>query len=182
MSNLRLLAALALLCISLGCDARTSSENDARVLTFRSLISIYELQDAAPSYPTVASADRPSGVPIPWAGLSALAADPWDPAKAYTVYDSFFDRSRIFVLDMSQTPPVITEEIPLLEGGSTVNLDPEGIAVRSDGTFWLATEGSGNCNGATCPDSATPRVIAWIGNGWTMSTSSRARTICSCTP
>lgn len=146
----------------------TSSENDARVLTFRSLISIYELQDAPPSYPTVVSADRPSGVPIPWAGLSALAADPTDPTKAYTVYDSFFNESRIFVLDMSQTPPVITGEIPLIEGGSTVDLDPEGLAVRSDGTFWLATEGAGNCNGATCPGSAIPNQLIEVDTDGTV--------------
>jgi hypothetical protein len=130
----------------------TSSENDARALTFRSLITIYELKDEPPSYPTIVSADRANGVPIPWAGLSGLANDPWDPTKAYTIYDSFFLESRIFVIDMSQTPPVITEEIPLIEGGSTVNLDPEGIAVRSDGTFWLATEGAGNGPGAASPN------------------------------
>ena len=53
---------------------------------------------------------------------------------------------------MSQTPPMITDEIVLKEDGSTVNLDPEGVAVRSDGTFWVATEGAGNGPGAASPN------------------------------
>jgi len=137
----------------------TSSENDDRGGTFRSVITIYQLQKKDPTYPTLVSDDRPDGTPIPWAGLSALASDPKDSKKAYTVHDSYFAQSRIFALDMSETPPVITDEIVLKEGGSTVDLDPEGIAVRSDGTFWVATEGAGNCNGATCPGSATPNQI-----------------------
>lgn len=146
----------------------TSSENDDRASTFRSVITIYQLQKKDPAYPTVVSDDRPDGTPIPWAGLSALAADPMSRKKAYTVYDAFFAQSRIYTLDMSETPPVITKETVLMENGSTVNLDLEGIAVRSDGTFWVATEGAGNCNGATCPASATPNQIIKVDKDGTV--------------
>lgn len=146
----------------------TSSENDERAATFRSVITIYQLQKKDPAYPTVVSADRPDGTPIPWAGLSALAADPMNRKRAYTVYDAYFAQSRIFTLDMSETPPVITKETVLMENGATVDLDLEGIAVRSNGSFWVATEGAGNCNGATCPASATPNQIIQVDKDGTV--------------
>jgi len=34
---------------------------------------------------------------------------------------------------------------------SRVNLDPEGIAVASDGGFWIASEGAGTVNDAKYP-------------------------------
>lgn len=153
-----------------------ASEGDARDDKFRSALNIYRLERGAPSYPTIRSADRSDGTPIPWAALSALAVDPADPDTVYTVYDSFFDESRIFVADRSRKPAVIEREIVLRDSAGlvqaaqdetlrffsenglvgsvdgfvdlvnddgSVNLDPEGLAIRAGGGFWLASEGSG---------------------------------------
>src|SRR5690606_10273280 len=42
----------------------TSSENDDRGATFRSVITIYQLEKKEPAYPTVISENRPDGTPI----------------------------------------------------------------------------------------------------------------------
>jgi uncharacterized protein YjiK len=119
-------------------------EEDDRGDKFRAAISIYELVADEPTYPTIVSADRVDGIPIPWAALSALAADPVDSNTMYTVYDSFYRKSRIFEIDLSGPIPTIVDEIVLHnDEGNTFDLDPEGLTVRSDGTFWLASEGSG---------------------------------------
>ncbi len=129
-------------------------------LKARSSITLYELVDGTPTYPTVVSADRRDGhydddddddgdyergSPIPWGALSALAADRHDPHTAYTAYDSFYRKSRLFVLDVGDKPARITDEIVLRgNGGATVDLDLEGLATRKDGSFWVVSEGSGS--------------------------------------
>ena len=127
-----------------------ASEVDARNDAIRSSIAIYEyrFKRGAPAYPTVVSRNRADGTPIPWAALSGLAGDPYDGSKAYAVYDSFYGQSRIFVMDVSRRPAVITDEIVLTDaGGNTVNFDPEGIAARPSGLgFWIASEGRGSCS------------------------------------
>lgn len=128
-----------------------SSEEDDRDDKVRSSITIYELQAGRPAYPTVLSANRPgTDLPIPWGALSALAAGSSPEGESvYTVYDSFYNESRIFKLDVSRTPAVITEEIPLKDdadplGLPNFNFDPEGIATRGYGDgFWVVSEGSG---------------------------------------
>nr|WP_305907793.1 hypothetical protein [Methylomarinum sp. Ch1-1]MDP4520573.1 hypothetical protein [Methylomarinum sp. Ch1-1] len=43
-----------------------ASENDARAEGYRSVLNIYQLQAKPPAYPTLISADRADGSPIPW--------------------------------------------------------------------------------------------------------------------
>ena len=150
-----------------------SSEEDSRDDKIRASITIYQRFRAGSDYPKIVSTDRPDGSPIPWAALSGLGLDPVDPNVAYTVYDSFYRQSRVFRLDLSGQPAVIDQEIPLddangalqqtlnqtalalpeagdfdpaalINGDGTVNLDPEGVAAREGGGFWVVSEGSGN--------------------------------------
>ncbi len=74
------------------------------------MITIYKYDRKPMTYPTVVSDDTAAGTPIPWAALSALAADPSDTSKAYTIHDSFFIKSRIYSMDVSQKPAVIQSE------------------------------------------------------------------------
>lgn len=125
---------------------------------FRSSITIYKLVHGKPTYPTIRSV-RPRGwryghddnglhgkrTPIPWGALSALAADPHDPDIAYTVHDSFYRQSRIFVIDAGRRPARIFDQIVLRNAaGETVDLDLEGLATRGDGGFWAVSEGRGS--------------------------------------
>lgn len=134
-----------------------AGEADARDDKIRSGLSIYQLSDEA-NYPTVVSKDRTDGTPIPWGALSGLAMDSEEEGTAYTVQDSFYKQSRVLKLDIEETPARITKEIVLNDANSqlaaidpslvnddgTVNLDPEGIATRAEGGFWLASEGKGS--------------------------------------
>ncbi len=124
----------------------TASEVDDRGDVLRSAITIYELGNKS-NYPTIVSLNRPDRTPIPWGALSGLAADPSAPGIVYTVHDSFYDESRIYRMDVSQAPAVIMQEIVLHDGGGgTFNFDPEGIALRSGGGFWIASEGRDSCD------------------------------------
>jgi DNA-binding beta-propeller fold protein YncE len=157
-------------------------EDDARDDRIRSTVMIYEYCGES-TYPTIRSADRPgTSVPIPWAALSGLVADPSVTQRAYTIYDSFYQRSRIFGMDVGQEPALIDSELvlsdvngvlltaldglksqlpgtddfdpaALVNADGTVNLDPEGIAIDADGAFWVASEGTGNLvGGVSDPD------------------------------
>ena len=133
-----------------------AGEEDAREDTVRAAITIYKLRRDKPTYPTIRSAERPDGLPIPWGALSGLAGDPNDAHKAYGVYDSFYRESRIFVIDVQHKPAVITDEIVLKDSdGKTLDLDLEGIAARATDiqesaigehapSFWVVSEGSGD--------------------------------------
>jgi hypothetical protein len=128
----------------------TTSEEDSRADAVRSVISIYKLVRGEPAYPTVVSENRPDGLPIPWGALSALAAHPRNAGRAYTVYDSFYEKSRIFTMDVSRKPARITGEIVMkTPSGATVNYDLEGLATRTRGEgFWAVSEGAGNAPAA----------------------------------
>ncbi len=128
---------------SRGLFAVASEVDDAEV-NIRSTITIYALKEGQPRYPTIRSANRVDGTPIPWGALSALAADRWDPHTLYTAYDSFYRQSHIFSLDIGKKPAVITDELVLHRNGETVDLDLEGIAQRPDGGFWAVSEGAGS--------------------------------------
>ena len=150
-----------------------ASEEDARDDKVRSTISIYQRFQGGSQYPRITSTNRENGTPIPWAALSGLALHPTDPDVAYTVHDSFYRRSRIYTLDLASEPARIVAELELsdrddvlrnaltqlagqlpgaedfdpddlIDVDGAVNLDPEGVAVREGGGFWLASEGSGN--------------------------------------
>lgn len=107
----------------------------------RSHVGIYQFGAAAPSYPMIVSVTDPeTGAPIGWGALSGLAADLLDADKLYAVSDSFYDSARIFTLDVSSKPARIVSHVDL-HGSKTPKFDLEGIAIASDGGFWLASEG-----------------------------------------
>ena len=113
-----------------------SGENDDPSFGVRSTVMIYELQDATPHYPQILS-DVVDGEPIGWSALSGMTATSDDEVLA--VWDSYYSESRIFTIDVSQTPALITHAVTV-QGGSG-DLDPEGIAIAPDGTYWIASEG-----------------------------------------
>jgi hypothetical protein len=144
-----------------------SSEVDDRDAKIRGVLNIYEYGFTIPAYPFIRSNDRMDGTPIPWGALSGLAASKSEARTLYSVEDSFYRKSRMFVIDASTTPAVLTQEFRILDSNNvlgsvptdstftaaklaalinadkTVNLDLEGIAVAKDGGFWLVSEGSG---------------------------------------
>ena len=139
-----------------------AGEEDEREDKIRGGLSIYRLGKV--TYPTVVSENRREGTPIPWGALSGLAIDVKDDDTAYTVMDSFYQQSRILTMDVDDVPASITDEIVLkdkygklaeialnptdaVNDDLTVNLDPEGIATRKHGGFWVASEGSGPRDG-----------------------------------
>ena len=141
-----------------------AGEEDSRDDKIRSGLSIYQLGGEA-SYPTIISKDRADGTPIPWGALSGLTMDREESDIAYTVQDSFYEKSRILKLDIEESPAKIIKEIVLYDGLGTlaaidpalvnddgsVNLDPEGISTREQGGFWLASEGKGTVGSTSKP-------------------------------
>jgi len=152
----------------------SASEIDDRSLPARAALNIYAYQKAAPAYPTIQSADRADGKPMPWAALSGMAAAT-SGNTVYAVDDSFFRANRIFTVDVGVTPAVIRSELritdandvlktfgatlpaakdsqafdqtdvaAMINADKTVNLDPEGISLASAGGFWIASEGAGS--------------------------------------
>lgn len=152
----------------------SASELDDRSLPARAALNIYGYQKAAAAYPTIQSADRSDGKPIPWAALSGLVAAPTG-NTVYAVDDSFFRANRIFTIDVGVTPAIIRSELritdaddvlknfgaslpsaadnqafdqadvrAMINADKTVNLDPEGISLASAGGFWIASEGAGS--------------------------------------
>jgi hypothetical protein len=121
----------------------TAAENDLREDgLIGSVVTIYERSDAPLAYPTIVSADK-DGKPIGWAALSGTVADAKEPGKLYAVIDSAQSIGRILTIDATKTPAVITDEMTVTKDGKPVeNLDLEGIALSSDGGFWLASEGN----------------------------------------
>lgn len=141
-----------------------AGEKDDRGDKIRSGLSIYKRGEGK-NYPTIVSKNRRDGTPIPWGALSGLAMDREDEDTVYTVQDSFYKKSRILKVDIDKTPAKITKEIILkdmmgklaeinpsiVNSDSTVNLDPEGIATRKDGGFWMASEGKGTLGSSSKP-------------------------------
>lgn len=117
-----------------------STEVDSPV---RTQINIFRLERKPAGYPHIESELLADGKPIVWGALSALAADKEDASRLYTVHDSFYNKSRIYTIDVSSHPAKIFAVTPILKDGAAVNYDLEGIAQRSDGSFWLASEGAG---------------------------------------
>ena len=150
-----------------------ASEVDDRAAKLRSALNIYKYDYLAASYPTLQSASRYDGTPIPWSAMSGLSADPMYPDILWALEDSFYGSNRIFKIDVSQTPARLIEELTLSDANDvlagvatsgtsedpdsfddldlaamvnddkTVNIDGEGIAKASDGGFWVASEGAG---------------------------------------
>jgi hypothetical protein len=145
-----------------------ASEKDDRGNKFRGTLTIYQLEKGdAPDYPTIVSADRDDGTPIPWASLSGFATNPEDADTLYTIHDGFYQQSRIYKMDIAAKPAVIRAEIVLHDGPLTVDLDPEGIAVSSsgDGSFWIASEGAGSVDDPDHPVSTNNVVVHAAADG-----------------
>jgi len=153
-----------------------ASEEDNRGDKIRSVLNIYSYEFDDAQYPTVTSANREDGTPIPWSAMSGLSADSSEENVLWAVEDSFYASNRIFKMDVSESPAVLSEEIVIMDSdnvfsgiatsGATedpdsfdavdlanlinadgsVNIDPEGIAKASDGGFWVASEGSGTAS------------------------------------
>jgi hypothetical protein len=155
-----------------------SSEEDNRDDKFRAALNVYQLGEGQASYPSIQSMDRADGTPIPWGALSGLAADPQDASVLYSVEDSYYQRSRIFKLDVSSMPAMLTEEITITDGGAlaavapgmvngdmTVNLDLEGVAVASGGGFWVVSEGAGTFDDPGRPIETNNLLLKVADNG-----------------
>jgi hypothetical protein len=112
-----------------------ASEEDSRDDKFRASITIYQLMNKRPTYPTILSNNRPDGTPIPWVALSALPADPYDWDTVYIPHDSYYNQSRLYKMKGWKSPACITKEIVLKDTGPTVNFDIEGVAVGPNGGF-----------------------------------------------
>jgi hypothetical protein len=116
-----------------------SGEVDDPSFGVRSSIMIYELKRDKPTYPQIVSTDM-DGSPIPWSALSGMVAVPNHDAALLAVWDSYYSESRIFRIDASKQPALITGSFPI-QGGSG-DYDPEGIAIAPDHTLWIASEGN----------------------------------------
>lgn len=118
-----------------------SSETDDAATGVRATVGLYRLGGGAPAFPSIESADE-AGVPIGWSALGALSGHPTDPKRIYAASDAVLTKGRIFDVDVSRTPAVITDETVVTEGGSPLTLDVEGLFARPQGGFWLASEGT----------------------------------------
>ena len=140
-----------------------SSETDDPPAGVRTTISIYQRVRGKAAIPQVVSDDGPDGTPIPWSALSGLAPDPHDADTLYAVWDSYYAESRIFTLDVGETPAVVRAS-QAITGGSG-GYDPEGLALAPDGTTWVASEGnaSGSIPNRLLQVDASGAVIAEVG-------------------
>lgn len=106
----------------------------------RAHVMMYELQDAAPQYPTLTSEGAKEL--IGWGAISGMVAD--KDGMIYAVNDSFFGfQPSIFKIDASQTPAKIIDVIRVhrADGAAAQKLDLEGITLDGKGGFYLASEG-----------------------------------------
>ena len=108
-------------------------------------VMIFERKERpAPAYPTIRSVKNANGLPIAWGALSGLAADKAQAGKLYAVTDSVYGAApRILTIDATRKPAsIVAETLVTRNGAAAEKLDLEGIAVASDGGFWLASEGN----------------------------------------
>ncbi|MDX1983884.1 MAG: esterase-like activity of phytase family protein [Bryobacteraceae bacterium] len=137
----------------------STGEEDIRG-AFRGSITIYRLVNGPATYPDVQSADDSSGRPITWAALSGLGADPQDVRILYSISDSAFAQAAIFTMDIATQPAAITKKTVVMDGTKpATGLDLEGIAARSSGGFWLASEGAGSVDEASRPVRTRNRIL-----------------------
>ena len=116
-----------------------SGEEDDPEFGVRSTVMIYELQRGPAAYPQILSTDT-EGALVPWSALSGLTAMPGQQNTLLGVWDGYYSESRVFRIDVSQQPAVITDSAAIT--GGNFEYDPEGIAVAPDDTLWIASEGN----------------------------------------
>lgn len=117
-----------------------SGEEDDPSFGVRSTVQIYELKPGAPAYPHVLSADDATGSPIAWSALSGMTEVPGESNTVQAIWDSFYAESRVFTIDVSQSPAIITDALTIT--GASGRLDAEGLAYAPDGSLWIASEGN----------------------------------------
>jgi hypothetical protein len=139
-----------------------SGEEDDGPRGVRSTVMLYELTPGAAPYPQILSADDEHGLPIPWSALSGLTATA-DEDRLLAVWDSYYDESRIFTIDVSSTPARIVDALTITGGSG--DYDPEGITIAPDGSYWIASEGNAGArrNRLLRVDSWTGAVLNEIG-------------------
>ena len=122
----------------------TASEVDAREDGGAgSMVTIYRRSDAPADYPTLKSADDEDGLPIGWGALSGATPDASHPGHIFAVSDGFYSTARIFDVDTTESPALITAALTVTQNGEAAKkVDLEGIARRADGGFWLVSEGN----------------------------------------
>jgi Esterase-like activity of phytase len=118
-----------------------SSEVDVPEDDVRSAITLFKLGAGEPQFPSIRSADV-NGSPLGWGALSALSADPRDRNRLWTVSDSYYSPTQLFVISVAKRPAVITSALTVTENGAPIGVDAEGLFARRSGGFWLAAEGA----------------------------------------
>lgn len=179
-----------------------ASEVDQRENNMRSVLNIYELTSSSggpPTFPTLISGplsgEGEEGPYIPFSALSGLSSDApptipnGNPDILYSIEDSFFKASRMFVIDVSSYPAVISAAVPLLgvlsealsglpddlavsastttlvdEDTQRVNLELEGISKSVDGGFWIVSEGKGTMEGDKKNPYAFPNMLLKVAD------------------
>ncbi|MEV1168552.1 esterase-like activity of phytase family protein [Nonomuraea sp. NPDC049784] len=120
-----------------------SSEEDDASVNVRASVSLFQLGEGTPAFPSIVSAPDSSGAPIGWGALGALSAVPGMPHELYTVTDAAYSVTKIMTIDTSRRPAVITQALTVKDAdGKPVGYDAEGIFARPQGGFWLAVEGA----------------------------------------
>jgi DNA-binding beta-propeller fold protein YncE len=117
-----------------------SGEEDDPTFGVRSTVMVYELGRRRAQYPELIAGDDENGKPVPWSAMSGMVGVPGSNSELLAVWDSFYAESRIFTIDASEKPAVVTSAITIQ--GGTGNFDPEGIVVAPDDTYWVASEGN----------------------------------------
>lgn len=144
-----------------------ASEDDSRSDKIRSVITIYQLEEDRVNYPTMISADRADGTPIPWGAISGFAMHSKNDKTMYAIHDNFYQQSRIYITNIRKKPAVITDEIVLKENGNGIELDAEGIAVSASGddSFWIASEGAGSVDDSSRPVTSLNQLVHAAADG-----------------
>jgi len=120
-----------------------AGEADNPETGLRSTLTIYRRTVEPVAYPTIRSENGPDGVPIAWGALSGFTSDPKVVGRLYAVTDSFYRQAQILTVDATHTPARIVASVTVSRDGKpAAELDIEGVAMRSGGGFWLASEGT----------------------------------------
>nr|WP_320016083.1 esterase-like activity of phytase family protein [uncultured Desulfobacter sp.] len=119
-----------------------STEKEVADAGIPTMINIYQLKKGKADYPMISSATDDNGTPVPWVALSGLAGDPENPDTLYAISDSFLAEGFIYTIDVSRKPALIVDRMQVT--GADEDLDLEGVAVGTDGSFWLCSEGDAN--------------------------------------
>jgi DNA-binding beta-propeller fold protein YncE len=124
----------------------TANEEDGTISIFQG-----KAGRAPTSYPQVVSDG------LPWSALSGLAAGQGN--TAYAVPDNIFSPSRIWTLTLGRVAKV-TAALTITKGGTAASYDLEGVAVRPQGGWWVASEGAGDFGSAELTKNLLIRVNA----------------------